>query len=80
MTYRCSKLMILACLVVEIIQHRMFAFADPLYGRCHVAKDEINVPIALSAFRDKSQCHRNEHEHIYAIHRSTVMPSLNVIA
>ena len=56
-----ASLMLVACLVVKIILHWIFAFADPQWP-C------IKVKVIKTSMS------------IYAIHKSTVMPSLDAIA
>ena len=56
-----ASLKFVACSVVDIIQHWMFAFADPPWP-C------IKVMVIKTSMS------------IYAMHRSTIMPSLHVIA
>ena len=58
-------LLLVACLVVEIIPHWIFAFADPVWP-CIKVKVKVKVNETIRS--------------VYAMYRSTVLPSLSAIA
>ena len=53
-----TSLMLIACLVVEIIQHWIVVFADPLWPYIKVIETSVSR---------------------YALHKSTIMPSLDAM-